>query len=42
MISQPRRINMRRVEEEAALVSEVNVIHHKFVKYTPSYEFELL
>jgi hypothetical protein len=42
MINQPRPVNMRRVEEEAALVSEVNVIRCKFVKYTPSSEFEFL
>jgi hypothetical protein len=42
MINQPRHVNMRRMEEEAALVSEVNVMHCKFVKYTPSSEFELL
>jgi hypothetical protein len=42
MINRPRHINMRRVEEEAALVSEINVILCEFVKYTPSSESELL
>jgi hypothetical protein len=42
MIKQPRHINMRKVEEEAALVSETNVILCKFVKYTLNSEFELM
>jgi hypothetical protein len=42
MINQPRHINMRRVEEEAALVSEINVILCKSVKYALNSEFELI